>query len=219
MFFQSNRTGGFGGNDLYVSRRRNKRNAFSWETPANLGSGVNTAANEAGAAHFKDHKSRTTTLYFQSSRLGGIGGNDIYASTLLPGETFGPARLVKELSSLFDDQRTAIRRDGLEIFLASNRTGTLGGMDPWFSTRPSTSWSWSTPVNLGPVVNSVNFDAGPALSFKGTELYSHSALRPGTVGVEGRFDLWVTTRAKAGGPENDSDDDSDEDDDDDDGRS
>jgi len=97
----------------------------------------------------------------------------------------------------------AIRRDGLELFLASDRPGGLGALDLWSYTRTSTSEPWSNPVNLGPVVNSapvivngvVRFtgtDAGPALSFEGTTLYFHSA-RPGTFG---NFDLYVTTRTK-----------------------
>jgi len=50
-------------------------------------------------------------------------------------------------------------------------------------------------VNLGPVVNSVFIDGGPALSRNGTELYFHSPFRPGNVGGT-QFDIWVTTRTK-----------------------
>jgi hypothetical protein len=33
MYFASNRPGGFGGNDLYVSRRHDKRDDFGWQPP------------------------------------------------------------------------------------------------------------------------------------------------------------------------------------------
>jgi len=207
LFFASDRPGGFGQLDLYVSRRHNKRDDFGWQPPVNLGSGVNTAFTERGPAYFEDDETGTITLYFSSTRPGGVGFEDIYASTLdedAEDETFGPAVLVPELSSPFGDTNPAIRRDGLEMFLGSRRLGTFGDSDLWVSTRPSTSDPWSTPVNLGAVVNSTVLDFRPALSFDGTELYFHSARSGGY----GGFDIYRSTRTKA-----DEDDDDEEDDD------
>lgn len=192
LYFASDRPGGFGGLDLYVSQRHNKRDDFAWQSPVNLGSGVNTFADDAAAAPFEDDATGTIMLYSHSNRPGGIGGDDIYASTLNADETFGPAVLVKELSSPFLDRLPSIRRDGLEMFLTSNRPGTLGLLDLWVSTRASTSDPWSTPVNLGPVINSAGVDGRGALSFDGTALYIHST-RPGGFGD---FDLYVSKRTK-----------------------
>jgi|SRR5882724_3752281 len=211
LYFASNRPGGFGGNDIYVSRRNNKRDDFAWQPAENLGSGVNTAADEGGPEFFEDDRTGVITLYFNSNRPGGIGDNDIYTSTLNEvdeHETFGPAVLVAELSSPFSDQASAIRRDGLEIFLSSNRPGSIPPppglpsqvLDLWVAKRASTSDPWSTPVNLGPSVNSEFIDAGPALSFDGTELYFHSPFRSGNVGGP-MFDIWVTTRTKLKEPD------------------
>ena len=91
LYFASNRPG-FGGIDLHVSRRHNKRDDFGWQPPVNLGSGLNTEANELLAAHFEDDTTGLTTLYFASNRKGGPGGDDIYASTLLPGRDLWPGR-------------------------------------------------------------------------------------------------------------------------------
>lgn len=118
------------------------------------------------------------------------------------------AVLVAELSSPFNDQAAAIRRDGLEIFLLSDRPGSIPpppglpgqGADLWVATRASTSDPWSTPVNLGPVVNSQFIDGGPALSSDGTALYFYSPFRQGNVGGP-MFDIWVTTRTKLKQPE------------------
>jgi len=107
---------------------------------------------------------------------------------------------VTELNGPYRDTRTAIRRDGLELFISSDATGRpggVGGQDLWVSRRATTSDPWSTPVNLGPTVNSSYFDGAPALSFDGTTLYFFSA-RPGGFGAN---DLYVTTRARLGGPE------------------
>src|SRR2546429_89155 len=42
LFFNSTRPDGFGGSDLYVSRRRDKRDDFAWGPAVNLGAAVNT---------------------------------------------------------------------------------------------------------------------------------------------------------------------------------
>jgi Tol biopolymer transport system component len=194
LYFASNRPEGFGGLDLYVSRRHNKRDDFAWQPPENLGSGINTAANEAAPAPFEDDVTGAITLYFHSNRPGGIGADDIYASTLNLDESFGPAIVVEELSSPFLDRLPGIRRDGLEAFITSNRPGGFGLLDVWVSTRASTSNPWSIPVNLGPAINSAAADGRAVLTFDGTYLYFHSQ-RFGT------FDLFVATRSKLKDPD------------------
>lgn len=204
LYFASNRAapGSAGGFDLYVSRRRDKRDDFGWETPVNLGSAINTGADETDPAFFEDEATGTVIMYFASNRTGGPGGSDIYASTLQPDGTFGPPAPVPELNTSFDDMQPAIRRDGLELFLASDRTGTSGAADLWVATRAHTTDPWSAPVSLGALVNSPprppdveqSNDFRPALSFDGTALYFASALRPGN--VSSMFDLWVTTRTR-----------------------
>ena len=200
MYFHSFRPGGCGLADIYVSRRRDTRDDFGWGPPEDLGCVVNTPYVNAGPTIFEDETTGITTLYFtvQNNPPGSDQGFDIYASARIGDEgAFGPPVLVQELSSPFRDTRTAIRRDGLEIFLSSGRPGGVGNEDLWVSTRASTLDPWSTPVNLGAVVNTTAFDGGPALSFDGTTLYFHSN-RPGGVGGN---DLYVTTRTRLHGPD------------------
>ena len=191
LYFGSNRPG-FGGNDLYISRRHNKRDDFGWRPAVNLGSAINTTANEMAAAFFEDDLTGVTTLYFASNRPGGFGEDDIYVSTLLPDETFGAPVLVEELSTPSSDLQPAIRRDGLELFLSSSRPGTLGSLDLWVSTRSSTTDPWSAPLNLGAPVNSAGPDARASLSFDGTELYFQS-------NRDGNADFYRSTRSKVTG--------------------
>lgn len=197
LYMNSDRPG-LGGGDLYVARRHDKRDNLAWGSPENLGSTVNTAADDFQGVPFEDEETGTLTLYFSSNRPGGAGGIDIYAAPLQPDETFGPAVLVAELSTPSTDQQPAIRRDGLEMLLTSNRPGTLGGTDLWVATRATTSDPWSTPVNLGSPVNSPSPDAAPAFSFDGTQFYFQSG-RPGGFG---QFDLYVSSRSKLGGGDN-----------------
>jgi len=199
MYFHSNRRGPCGLADLYVARRHDKRNDFGWGLAENLGCVVNGPFNDNGPTYFEDETTGITTLYFTSTRPGGPGDFDIYASTRAGDESeFGPAVLVPELSGPGRDTRTAIRRDGLEIFLSSDVSGRVGGIgsqDIWVSTRATTLDPWSTPVNLGPTVNSTAFDGAPAVSFDGTTLYFFSE----RAGGFGKRDLYVTTRTRLRG--------------------
>ena len=194
LYFTSDRPGGFGLQDLYVARRHNKRDDFAWQPAENLGSAVNTSANEAAPVYFEDDTSGSITLYFHSDRPGGMGANDIYASTLQPDETWATPVLVEDLSSPYNDIQPAIRRDGLEMLVSSNRPGSFGMLDLWVSTRASTSYPWLPPVNLGPVLNNSrpSFQGRPSISFDGTAVYFYS-FRPGGFGAQG---LYVSTRTK-----------------------
>src|ERR1051325_6882478 len=46
-----------------------------------------------------------------------------------------------------------ISRDGKRFYMASNRTGGLGGIDIWVSTRASVSDPWGAAVNVGAAGN------------------------------------------------------------------
>ena len=191
LFFHSTRAGGFGGFDLMVSWRSDTDDDFAWQAPVNLGPAVNSAGNDAGASLF-DHGSRAH-LFFGSDRGGGIGGFDIYVSELGDDGQFGAATLVPELSSPDNDQRPAIRRDGREIFLFSNRVGTSGGTDIWTSTRHSPFSAWTTPVPVD-ALNSEFNDGQLVLSFDARTMI----LTSNRTGAIGATDLYISTRHDRG---------------------
>jgi hypothetical protein len=197
FFFATDRPGGYGGKDIWASYRPDTQDDLGWQSPINLGPGINTQYDDAGPGYFEDPATGTTTLYFDCDRPGGMGDLDIYASTLQGFARFGPAVLVPELSSPNRDGRPTIRNDGLEMFLTSNRPGGLGnGLNIWVSTRASTLDPWSTPVNLGAPINMDGFnDAASALSSDGNTMYFYSN-RPGGYGMN---DLWMSTRLGGGG--------------------
>src|SRR6266511_3415619 len=199
LYFHSFKAEGCGDADLYVARRHDKRDDLGWGRPENLGCIVNSPFRDAGPTIFDDEATGITTLMFTSTRPGGPGDFDIYQSTRVGDEgEFGPATLIAELSGPFRDTRTAISRDGLELFLSSDVTGRpngVGGQDLWVATRATTADLWSYPVNLGPAVNTTAFDGAPALSFDGTTMYFFS----NRAGGSGGNDIWVTTRARLRG--------------------
>jgi hypothetical protein len=132
-----------------------------------------------------------TSLYF-CREFGGLGDFDIYVSTLRRDGVFGRPALVWELDSPQRDTRTAIRRDGLEMFITSGRLEGFGALDVWVSTRETTQDAWSIPVNVGPRINTTAAEGGPALSCDGTTMYFFSDR---AFGFGGR-DLYVTTRTE-----------------------
>jgi hypothetical protein len=201
MFFGSTRPGGVGGLDLWASYREHVHDDFGWQTPINLAD-VNSSQDDDGPTLFTDEETGATTLYFTSRRPGGPGDFDIYSSIWDASGSFAPPILVAELSGSARDTRTAIRHDGLELFLTSDRAGSVlapdgvtSSIDIWVSTRPTTQSPWSQPVNLndlGSAINTPYADGAPAISSDSQTLYFYSN-RPGGAGGN---DLYAITRAK-----------------------
>jgi Tol biopolymer transport system component len=199
LYFVSGRPGGCGGNDIYVSRRRDRRNDFGWEPAQNLGcmpDYINSPLADETPGFFEDETGQVI-MYFSSTRTGGLGSYDIYASVMSDDDTFGPGEIVAELSTASSENGAAVRRDGLEVIFASNRPGGLGGMDLWMATRDGTADPWSTPVNLSALNSSSMDGCRMSLSFDGRTLYFTSD-RP-VVGSFGLRDLYMSTRTKLRG--------------------
>ena len=104
--------------------------------------------------------------------------------------SFGPAELIPGVNSAADDMQPYIRRDGRELIFASNRSDGQGSFDIWNASRDSIAAPWSTPVNLGPNVNSAASESRPSLSWDGTILLFGTT----RTGVEGASDIFYTTR-------------------------
>lgn len=186
LFFVSRRagTGVCGGADLYYTREHPTR---GYTSPRHLAcaadGGPNTALDEMGPSYLE---TGGPSLYFSS-------GPEIVVSDQLRDGEFGPGAPVTVLNSAAADIQPNVRRDGLEIVFASNRTGTEGGQDLWSSRRDRVTAPWSAPENLA----AVNTEAGetrPSLSRDGTTLYFGRA-----PGAPPTSDVFVSTRERAGG--------------------
>jgi hypothetical protein len=167
---------------------------FTFDTPTNLGSTVNSSSGEGVARISADGLS----LYFASTRPGGYGGFDIWLTTrTATGDPWGePVNLGPIVNSSSHDYAPSISVGGLSLYFTSDRSGGYGGDDIWMATRETTEDDWGTPVNLGASVNSGANERGPSISADALELYFHSS-RPG--GSGGR-DIWVATRTTTGDP-------------------
>ena len=122
MIFASNREGGFGGYDLYIS----EFSAKGWSDPKNLGNEVNSSYDERYPFMFEDQ----SLLYFSSDNPNSIGGFDIFSSTKIGDEWSEPKAYDYPINSPEDDIQFRIQEEGFQAFLSSNRkSSTLGGFD------------------------------------------------------------------------------------------
>jgi Tol biopolymer transport system component len=193
LYFATTRPGGSGGFDIWVSWRHDTHDDFGWQPPLNLGAQFNSAGTDAGPAYFENDDAGVPVLFLASNRAGGAGGLDIYVSELTASGSFGPPALVNELSGAFNDLTPGVRHDGLEVFVASNRQGSIGAQDLWVSARTAVGDLWPTPVNLGLAVNSSFNDNFPSVSSDRESLF-FSSDRPGG---SGGLDIYVSTRSKS----------------------
>lgn len=136
LFFSSDRPGGFGRDDIWVSEYDFA--AKRWGKPTNAGRTINTPASEVTPAIHSDN----ITLYFSSDRAGGVGGYDIYVTQMvqgLPQMAMGggdnesmwkkPQNLGKPYNSTFDDEYPTVIRNGSYMYFASNRENGQGSFD------------------------------------------------------------------------------------------
>ncbi len=198
LFLASSHPDGFGVRDVWMSQRQDPDDDFGWGPLVNLGSNVNTAADEAGSALFEHGDD--AVLIFNSARPGppGTGLFDLYVSVRDDDGSFGPATLIAELSTPLVEARPTISRDGREIFFTRGPT-TAGPFDLWTATRENRRDPWSEATDLGPVVNSVANDVRPWLSRDARTLFFDSA----RAGGSGAADLWLTTRESGDEDEDD----------------
>lgn len=118
LYFSSNMEGGFGGSDLYKSTWLNNE----WSRPENLGPGINTSGNEMFPYIFND-----SILYFASDGYQGLGGLDIYKTTLESPTVI--LNLGYPINSRKDDFSISIYPDEKKGFFASGREGGKGSDD------------------------------------------------------------------------------------------
>ena len=131
LYFASDRPGGFGGMDIYVSKNENG----TWQKPTNLGPTVNTAGNE-----IFPFASPAGNLFFASSGHKGLGGLDIFKveKTDKNDESTWSVRthMGKPFNTKKDDFGFTGNMDMTKGFLTSNRPGGKGGDDifSWTAT-------------------------------------------------------------------------------------
>ena len=164
LYFESNRAGGAGSTDLYVSTRSSVDDP--WGPPRAL-TELNTSARDNGPGVSADG----LRLWFSSARPGGQGGEDIWLSTRPNrGSAWRSPNPVVELNSPEGDQLPCVADDGLTILFSSTRPGGAGGFDIYIARRADVGAPWQSVEPLTEV-NTPFDDTRPQLRAGGLELY------------------------------------------------
>ena len=110
-----------------------------------------------------------------------VTAHDIADDQLAYGPWSAPVNLGPVINTSFIDADPAISKDGLSLYISTDRPGGLGDLDIWVSQRASVDDPWGPPQPLGPNVNSNAADLAPALSPDGHRMYFQS-FRTGEIG-------------------------------------
>ncbi len=123
LYFSSNRPGGYGGKDIYVSRRMPNGH---WGNPENLGPEINTSGDESCPFVHADNQ----TLYFTSNGLTGYGGDDLFLARKQPnGKWDEIENLGYPINTIENEGSMIVAADGKTAYYASDRADTRGGLD------------------------------------------------------------------------------------------
>ena len=123
LYFSSNRPGGYGGKDIYISKRMpNGR----WSKPENLGPKINTGGDESCPFIHADNQ----TMYFTSNGLTGYGGDDLFVARKQTDGTWDHIEnLGYPINTTENEGSLVVAADGKTAYYASDRSDTRGGLD------------------------------------------------------------------------------------------
>jgi hypothetical protein len=185
IYFSSNRPGGSGDVDVWMSRRDSSDEAFGAPVPV---AAANTQGFESSPAISGDG----LTLWVGLEADAGLGGLDIWQLVRLNTTSdFANRQLVLELSSDADDIPRPLGNHGLTMPLGSRRDG--GMYYTYLSTRDSTASVFATPVRTGELeADGYNVSDG-FLTEDGLSIYFARA-------IDSRGDLFFATRTHTSDP-------------------
>jgi len=200
LYFGSRRSGGYGSSDIWMATRITIDD--DWGIPVNLSPPINSSAYESQPTISADG----LELYFSDGRHGstgpyradGYGGADIWVSTrdTKNDPWTEPVNLGPTVNSSAADSDPEISADGLTLFFHSDRPDGYGDVDLWVTTRSTRDGPWAEPVNLGPTINTSEYDGDPDISSDGLSLFFCNYGRATSYDS----DLWVTTRVTTTDP-------------------
>jgi outer membrane protein OmpA-like peptidoglycan-associated protein len=147
LFFNADRRGGKGGKDIWYSERLPNG---KWSEPKNLGSPVNTPADEQSPFIHPDGQ----TLYFMSNGLPGMGGYDLYLSRRQPDGTWGePQNLGYPINSEGNEGALSVSLDGKTAYFATDVLNVKAGTTAFDNPQGKGTtdiYSFELPVQARP---------------------------------------------------------------------
>ncbi len=165
----------FNDEDLYISHFENNE----W-TPAEPIDELNSPNNEGSPAISPDGLS---LVFTSCDRINSYGGCDLYISYFKSDHWTEPINMGEKINTAAYESQACFSSNGSSIFFTSNRKGTLGGFDIWYSKRKEDR-SWSVAKNLGQAINSTGNEDCPFVHPNGGILYFSSDFYPGMGGKD-----------------------------------
>jgi outer membrane protein OmpA-like peptidoglycan-associated protein len=130
LYFASDREGGYGGLDIWMSRFE----GGLWQEPRNLGPQINTPGNETAPFLYADNK----LLLFASDGHPGMGGSDLFMSRRINDSSWSPAvNLGYPVNTTADEISICLSADAKKAWFASNRDSLEGNYDLYETEWPA----------------------------------------------------------------------------------
>jgi tetratricopeptide (TPR) repeat protein len=161
---------GGGAGDIYVSK---KSSSGKWGVTKKIEGDVNSSYFESSATVTKDGN----RLYFISERLGGMGQSDIYYVEKKGREWSEAKNIGPVINTEFDERMVFIHPDGNTLFFSSDGHPSLGGFDIYKSNL--VDGKWTTPINVGYPINTVNDEINFTLTADGKKAYTSAVKSDG----------------------------------------
>lgn len=173
VFTRCSSSNGYGSCDLYTSTL----NGDKWENPRNMGANINSKNWDSQPSISADG----SKLVFASRRSGGYGNSDIYMSYKNElGDWSIPVNLGSIINTPSEDKSPFLAPDGLTLYYSSSGHGGFGKTDMFKSVFIDNKWS--SPINMGNVINTPYDDLYFTTSASGEYAFFASE-KPGGVGA------------------------------------
>ena len=180
IVFQSDRPGGKGSMDIWLSENLNYKNRTGkpeWAEPVNLRE-LNTRSYEGMFSILFGADGSPVEIYFSSIRSSGRQGYDglniYYTKKIRESGKWSEPVHFNEINSNFNDKMPAVSPDGNTILFSSDRPGGFGKYDLWVSKKDPATGHWSNPVNAGKELNTNGDEIMPGFHYDGKTIFFSS---------------------------------------------
>ncbi|HRI78078.1 MAG TPA: OmpA family protein [Cyclobacteriaceae bacterium] len=159
----------------------------AWSSPKEFKS-INTSYNEGSACLSLDGK----YLFFsRCDTPESLGNCDLYSAERSSDSTWTNVKnLGPKINSSGWDSHPSLTHSGDTLFFASNRIGSFGLSDIYYSVKDAKG-NWGQALNAGPIINTLNSEASPFFHHKFNVLYFSSNGQPLNFGD---FDIYKSHR-------------------------
>ncbi|MDX1908589.1 MAG: OmpA family protein [Bacteroidia bacterium] len=178
FFTACNLEDGLGNCDIYMATRKGS----GWSKPENMGDAINGDGWDSQPCLSPDGK----TLFFCSSRAGGLGGRDIWFSQWVQGAWTPAQNLGAPVNSIGNEDSPFLHADGITLYFSSDFHPGFGSQD-LFVTHRQEDGTWEAPKNLGYPLNTLADESNIFVNASGRQAFINSD-RPGGLG---RSDLYT----------------------------